>query len=177
MIRQIRGPLRSNLWRSESIFGLFKSTLYSTSSWINTWSRSNFRTTIPNYVYSHCTNSPLLATRKYDPGRIFTLMCRYRVGMRRKNRPNEISIHSKKLMSWKSASTSSLVLVNNSDFPTITHSNSECLRVQYGPMQRRLDITNSTFRSTLYHVLLHIFMHSVPGFQHHLAIFDKVIGI
>ena len=46
-----------------------------------------------------------------------------------------------------------------------------------GPMQRRLDITNSTFRSTLYHVLLHILMHSVPVFQHHLAIFDKVIGI
>ena len=108
----------------------FKSTLYSTSSWINTWSGSIFCTTIPNYVFSHCTNSPLLATRKYDPGRIFTLLCRYRVGMRRKNRPNEISIHSKKLMSWKSASTSSLVLVNNSDFPTIIYSNSECLRVQ-----------------------------------------------
>ena len=52
----------------------FKATLYSTSSWINTWSWSNFRTTIPNYVFSHCTDSPLLATRKYDSGRIFTLM-------------------------------------------------------------------------------------------------------
>ena len=40
-----------------------------------------------------------------------------------------------------------------------------------------LDITNSTFRSTLYRVLLHIFMHSVPKFQQHPAIFDKVIGI